>query len=213
MKHLSKKSIPFYECSFPLSLWARGTDLLSEIITQIDQYHATLHQLYQWKQNKLVLPRYALSTTNNFVFWAHESIIKEVLQLHGIRGGFRVVQSTSQPSSLPNSRKKKQAPRSQRVLLDLDCDSSELIHSLKSLGVEVVCFWNHLADIYHYELIELCATQNFDILVTKNDRLFTPRGEWIELLFPRSTKLYVISQELLRDYKQLSIEIHRRIID
>jgi hypothetical protein len=90
----------YFECSFVLTHWVRGTDIIVKIIDQIERRVATLHQIFHWKNDHLIIPKPSLSSPDIFTFRAHKSIIDEVLHLPGIRGGFRVdCQSTSLPDS------------------------------------------------------------------------------------------------------------------
>ncbi|MFX1286280.1 MAG: hypothetical protein ACFFB5_21785 [Promethearchaeota archaeon] len=90
----------YFECSFLLTHWVRGTDIMVEIINQIERRVATLHQIFRLKNDHLIIPKPSLSSPEIFTFWAHESIIDEVLHLPGIRGGFRV---NCQTTPLPDS--------------------------------------------------------------------------------------------------------------
>ncbi len=167
-------------------------------------------QLYQWKSQGLIFPKPTLSSRYTFVFWVHDSIINSVLEFSSIRGGFRV---QSKSTSLPDSstyRGKKQDPRPRRVLLDVGIDSSELIAELKILGLEIECLWPHVADLLHYEIIELCTAQYIDLMVTTNERLQTPPEEWLQYLMPHRTRLCITPHHLLEDPKSLAHSIYSR---
>lgn len=86
-------------------------------------------------------------------------------------------------------------------MLDLGCDSPELITNLLQYGLEVSCVWHYLSDLYHYELIQVCQKQSFDFLVSKNEQLFTANEEWMQYLLPRKTKLLIIPDKRYTDYK------------
>ena len=152
----------YFECSFALTHWVRGTDIMIEIIDQIERRVATLHRIFLWKKDHLIIPKPSLSSQEIFTFWAHKSIIDEVLHLPGIRGGFRV---NYQSKSLPDSstyKGKKQSPRPRRILLDVGSDTATIIQQVNQLGLEVELLWTHIADLLHYEIVELCTSQYID---------------------------------------------------
>ena len=199
----------FYECSLPLTYWVRGTDILEEIVTQVNHYVNSLHQLYQFKERKLLIPKPTFSSQKTLIFWVHESIVNDALKLHGVRGGFQVRKSES--SFRDGYESNKQSLSSPRILLDFGCDSLPLVNHLEKLGLEVVCLWESVADLYHYEIIELCSDQSIDLLVSTNERLFTPSEEWLDYLMPHRTRLYITSRNKVKRPKNLAREVYRRV--
>ena len=200
----------FYECAFILSPWGLGTDLLGDLIATIRVHTQTLEQLHQWKRRGFLFAKPSLSTPNIFVFWIHESKVNEALILPGVRRGFCVPYN---PESFPESSRSKdlkQSSSSPRVLLDIGCDSPKIIQQLTWLGLEVELVWNYLADLIHHELIELCTSQSFDLLVTPNERLLTPPEEWLNYLMPRRTQLFIPPQGLAQSPKKLAQAIFHR---
>ena len=153
----------------------------------------------EWKKSGLVILKPTLSSNQTLVFWVHESILSKTLKLTGIRGGFKVNVSGSQNLSSAFNAQKKTFHHSPRVLLDLGCDSSEIITKLCQCGLEDSCVWDFISDLYHYELIQECQKNSFDFLVSKNERLFTPSEEWMQYLLPRKTKLMIIPLKDPRD--------------
>lgn len=193
----------FLECSFPLVQWADGKELWSDMLTKVESYTDTLQKLYHWKAIGLVIPKPTLSSNRTLIFWIHNSLAPTALKLTGIRGGFKLSSNKSHNLSIASNQKRKKINRSQRVLLDLGCDSPELIAKLRQCGFSVNCVWDYLSDLYHYELIQQCLNHSFDILVSKNERLFTPIEEWIQYLFPKRTKLLIVSENRLKENKDL----------
>ncbi len=201
---------PFFECQLPLIDWVHGTYPLNDMVTVFTQLANMFQQLYQWKSQGLIFPKPTLSSRYTFVFWVHDSIIDSVLEFSSIRGGFLV---QSRGTNLPDSstyRGKKQDPRPRRVLLDVGIDSPELIAELKILGLEIECLWSHVADLLHYEIIELCTAQYIDLMVTTNERLLTPPEEWLQYLMPHRTRLCLTSPSLLDDTEELARSIYNR---
>lgn len=97
-----------------------------------------------------------MSTSSTIVFWVHKSIFKEVIKLTGVRGGFPVSKSSNKTLFPSNYKIQKKNARKGRILLNLGCDSPKTLKSMKEQGIEVVCLWDCIADLYHYEIIELC---------------------------------------------------------
>ena len=108
-------------------------------------------------------------------------------------------------------KRENQSLRPPRILLDYGCDSPSLVTHLESFGLEVVCLWEHVADLYHHEIIELCSDQRFDLFVSVNERLFTPSEEWVNYLMPHRTKFFLVPRRKLRSTKNLVHEISQRI--
>lgn len=206
----NEKFLEFFECSFPLTQWACGTDLMSDILAQVEACVSSIKQLSHWKSEFLLYPKPTLSSKQILVFWVHKSIIDAALHLPGVRGGFSVFKK---PVSLPDSSTyggKKQSPRPRRVLLDIGVDTSELIRHLHQLGLEVEQVWTHAADLLHYEIIELCTSQFIDLLVTTNPRLLMPPEEWLDYLMPHRTRIIVIPETSLNSTELLAKDIHQR---
>ncbi len=199
----------FYECSFPLTYWVRGTDIFEDIVTQVNNYVNSLHHLYQFKERKLLIPKPTFSSQRTLIFWVHESIVNDTLNLHGVRGGFQVRKSES--SFRDGFTKTKQSIPSPRILLDFGCDSLPFVNHLEKLGLEVVYLWEYVADLYHHEIIELCSDQRIDLLISINERLFTPSEEWLDYLIPHRTQLYLTSRSKVKRPKSLAREVYRRI--
>ncbi len=200
----------FYECSLQLVPWAKGTDLLEDILKQIEAQVATLYQLLQWKRNYLLFSKPTLSTDRTFVFWVHSSVVDSALLLTGVKGGFKI---TQKKPNLPDSstyKGKKQNPRPRRVLLDIGCDDPALIKALTRLGLEVELVWRHAADLLNYEIIEICTDQYLDILVSTNSQLLTPPEEWLTYLMPHRTRLFFPPSQLLQDPETLAQTIYER---
>ncbi len=191
----------FLECSFPLVQWADGTELWSDMLTKVESYTDTLQKLNDWKAKGLIIPKPTLSSDQTLIFWIHDSLVPKALKLTGIRGGFKLSPNKFHDLSLTSNQHKKKVNRSQRVLLDLGCDSPELVAKLRQCGLIVNCVWDYLSDLYHYELIQQCLNQSFDILVSKNERLFTPVEEWIQYLFPKKTKLLIVPEKRFLERK------------
>jgi len=186
----------YFECSFVLTNWVSGTDLMNEFLNTIESRVSSLRKIHYWKKTNLIIPKPTLSSAEIFVFWVHETIIDKVLQLPGVRGGFKV---KSDYTSLPDSsvyKGKKQSPRPRRVLLDVGSDTLNVIQHLKKLGLEVEQLWAHVMDLLHYEIIEICTSQYIDILVTTNPRLLMPPEEWIDYLLPHRTRIIVVPEEI-----------------
>ena len=173
------------------------------MLTKVESDTDTLQKLNHWKANGLVIPKPTLSSDRTLVFWIHNSLEPKALKLAGVRGGFKLSPNKSHNLSIASNQKRKKVNRSQRVLLDLDCDSPELIAKLRQCGLIVNCVWDYLSDLYHYELIQQCLNHSFDILVSKNERLFTPIEEWIQYLFPKKTKLLIVSENRLKENKDI----------
>lgn len=200
----------YYECSFVLTHWACGTDIMTEFLDQIERRVATLRQIFFWKKNQLIFPKPSLSSSDIFTFWVHETIIDKVLQLPGVRGGFRIKERSV---SLPDSstyKGKKQSPRPHRILLDIGTDTPELIQQLKVLNLEIELIWTHVADLLHYEIVELCTSQYIDLIVTTNPRLLMPSEEWLEYLIPHRTRIIFVPEEKLKSTKELAGLIYKR---
>lgn len=210
MSNLEQLNDLYYECSFPINNWVIGNDLFTNIVSQIECYMETLRQLDKWKQQGLLLEKPTLSLTSTLIFWVHKSIIDTALQLFGVQGGFRLgkLSECLPDSSQYNS--KKQSPRPRRVLLDIGCDHPRLIEELTSLGLERVRLWDHIADLYHYEIIELCTSQYIDLVVTTNERFMNPAEEWLKYLMPHRTRLFFPPHKLLETPKVLAQAIHDR---
>jgi hypothetical protein len=200
----------FYECSLQLFQWSKGTDLLKDIIEQVEIQVATLHQLYQWKRDYLLLPKPTLSASHTFVFWVHSSIVDNALGLPGVRGGFNISQIDPKTPDSSTYKGKKQTPRPRRVLLDIGCDDPTLINALTKLGLEVELVWRHAADLLNYEIIEVCTAQYIDVLVSTNRRLLTPLEEWLTYLMPHRTRLFFPPPQLLKDPTVLAQTIYDR---
>ncbi len=206
-----KVNFDFYEFSIPLVPWAKGTDLLNEIVKQVESQATTLHQLHQWKLKHLLLPKPTLSSSQTFVFWVHSSIRDSTKCLAGVRGGFPISDIDVRPPDSSTYKGKKQNPRPRRVLLDISCDDPDLIKALKQLGLEVELVWRHASDLLNYEVIEICTSQYIDMLVSTNGRLLTPPEEWLTYLMPQRTRLFFSPQELLESPKALAQAIHSRV--
>ncbi|MFX1286281.1 MAG: hypothetical protein ACFFB5_21790 [Promethearchaeota archaeon] len=69
--------------------------------------------------------------------------------------------------------------------------------------------WTHVADLLHYEIVELCTSQYIDLIVTKNPRILMPPEEWLELLIPHRTRIIVIPEEKLESPKELAKMIYK----
>ena len=197
----------FYECAFILSPWGLGTDLLGDLIATIRAHTDSLAQLHHWKRRGLLFAKPSLSTPNIFVFWIHESVVNKALLLPGVRRGFRV---TKKPNELSESSRASGEKSSPRVLLDLGCDTPRIIQELTWMGLEVEVVWQYLADLIHHELVDLCTSQSFDLLVTTNERLMMPPEEWLDYLMPRRTQLFVPPPSLLQTPKNLASAIYQR---
>ena len=200
----------FYEFLIPLVPWAKGTDLLSDILKQVESQATTLHQLHQWKLNHLLLTKPTLNTSQTLVFWVHSSILDSVQNLAGVRGGLPVSQIDVRPPDSSTYKGKKQNPRPRRILLDIGCDDPALIKVLTQLGLEVELVWRQASDLLNYEIIEICTSQYIDMLVSTNGRLLTPPEEWLTYLMPQRTRLFFPPQELLESPKVLAQAIHSR---
>ena len=200
----------FYECSIQLLQWAKGTDLLRDILKQIGIQLATLRQLYQWKRTYLLHPKPTLSTSHTFVFWIHSSIVDVALQLTGVQGGFKVNDINPKLPDSSTYKGKKLNPRPRRILLDIGIDNPALIQALTQLGLEIELIWHHAADLLNYEVIEICTAQYIDLLVSSNRRLLTPPEEWLTYLMPHRTRLYIPSQKLLESPEALAQTIYDR---
>ena len=200
----------FYECSLQLFQWGKGTDLLEDIIEQVDTQVATLHQLYQWKRSYLLLPKPTLSTPHTFVFWVHSSIVDIALRLAGVRGGFNVCQTDPKLPDSSTYKGKKLNPRPRRILLDIGCDDPAFVQILTQMGLEVELVWRHAANLLNYEIIEICTAQYIDLLVTCNERILTPPEEWLTYLMPHRTRLFFPPQKLLETPKALAQTIFDR---
>lgn len=206
---LATSDSDYFESSFVLSHWVRGTDIMAEIIDQIECRVVTLHKMLYWKNKHLIIPKPSLSSSDIFTFWVHETIIDEVLHLPGVRGGFRIkCRSTSLPDS-STYKGKKQSPRPRRILLDIGSDTPRLIQQVSQKGLEVELLWTHVADLLHYEIVELCTSQYIDLLVTTNSRLLMPPEEWLEFLIPHRTRIIVVPEEKLESPKELAQLIYR----
>jgi hypothetical protein len=200
----------FFECQLPLIDWVHGTYPLSDMVTVFTQLTNVFQQIYQWKSQGLIFPKPTLSSRYTFVFWVHDSIIDSVLEFSGIRGGFLVQPRGTRLPDSSTYRGKKQNPRPRRVLLDVGIDSPELVAELKFLGLEIECLWPHVADLLHYEIIELCTAQYIDLMVTTNEQLLTPPEEWLQYLMPHRTRLCITPRHLLEDPKRLAHSIYSR---
>ncbi|MFX0174028.1 MAG: hypothetical protein ACFE9L_19255 [Candidatus Hodarchaeota archaeon] len=199
MNYETKPNSDFYECSLQLVPWAKGTSQLENIFSQVEAQVPTLHQLLQWKQKYLLLPKPTLSTTQTFVFWVHSSIVDSTLRLMGVQGGFNINQV---PPKLPDSstyKGKKQNPCPRRVLLDIGRDDPALIKALTQLGLELELVWYHASDLLNYEIIEICTAQYIDMLVSTNGKLLTPPEEWLTYLMPHRTRLFFPPPQLFKD--------------
>jgi hypothetical protein len=148
----------FYEFSIPLVPWTKGTDLLNEIVKQVESQATTLRQLHQWKLNHLLLTKPTLSTPQTFVLWVHSSILVSIQCLAGVRGGLLVSQIDVKPPDSSTYKGKKQNPRPRRILLDIGCDNPALIKALTQLGLEVELVWRQASDLLNYEIIEICTS-------------------------------------------------------
>ncbi|MHA2243774.1 MAG: hypothetical protein ACXADY_02275 [Candidatus Hodarchaeales archaeon] len=210
MSNETASNFDFYECSFQLVPWAKGTDLLEENLKQVEAQVATLRQLYQWKRRYLLLSKPTLSTSQTFVFWVHPSIVDSALLLTGVRGGFKVSQTNTKLPDSSTYKGKKQNPRPRRVLLDIGCDDPALIKALTLLGLEVELVWRHAADLLNYEIIEICTAQYIDVLVSTNGQLLTPPEEWLTYLMPHRTRFFFPPPQSLKDTKVLAQTIYER---
>jgi hypothetical protein len=210
MNEETESNSDFYECSLQLVPWAKGTDLLEEILKQVGSQVATLHQLLQWKRNHLLLSKPTLSTFQIFVFWVHPSIVDSALHLTGVRGGFKATQTKPKIPDSSTYKGKKQTPRSRRVLQDIGCDNPALIKALTQLGLEVELVWRHAADLLNYEIIEVCTAQYIDVLVSTNRRLLTPPEKWLTYLMPHRTRLFFPPPQSLKDPTVLAQTIYER---
>ncbi len=200
----------FYEFSIPLVPWAKGTDLLSDILKQVESQLTTLRQLHQWKLKHLLLTKPTLSTSQTFVFWVRSSIRDSTNCLAGVRGGLPISQIDVKLPDSSTYKGKKQNPRPRRILLDIGCDNPALIEALTQLGLEVELVWRQASDLLNYEIIEICTSQYIDMLVSTNGRLLTPPEEWLTYLMPQRTRLFFPPQELLESPKALAQAIHSR---
>ncbi|MFX0183413.1 MAG: hypothetical protein ACFE95_10065 [Candidatus Hodarchaeota archaeon] len=210
MNDETESNSDFYECSLQLVPWAKGTDLLDEILRQVEAQVVNLRQLRQWKRNYLLLTKPTLSTAQTFVFWVHPSIVDSALGLTGVRGGFKVSQTNPNLPDSSSYKGKKQTPRPRRVLMDIGCDDPALINALTQLGLEVELVWRHAADLLNNEVIEVCTTQYIDILVSTNRRLLTPPEEWLTYLMLHRTRLFFPPPQLLKDPEVLAQTIYNR---
>ena len=77
------------------------------------------------------------------------------------------------------------------------------------MGLEVELLWTHVADLLHYEIVELCTAQYIDLIVTTNPRLLMPPEEWLEYLIPHRTRIVVIPEEKLEAPKELARMVYR----
>ena len=200
----------FYECSLQLFPWAKGTDLLEDILEQIDIQVTTLRQLHQWKRAYLLFPKPTLSSSYVFVFWVDSSIVDAVLRLTGVQGGFKINQNNIKLPDSSTYKGKKQNPRPRRILLDIGYNDPSLIKALTQLGLEVELVWRHAADLMNYEIIEICTAQYIDVLVSTNGQLLTPPEEWLTYLMPHRTRLFFPPPQLLKDPKVLAQAIYDR---
>lgn len=199
-----------YECQLQLNEWFHGTKPLQEMTTIAIRYARLLKQLHFWKKQGLLLPKPTLSLPHTFVFWVDESIIETVLSYENVRGGFQVQESKFRVPDSSSFKGKKLHPRPRRVLLDIGCDSPSLIKQLEYLGIEIVRLWDHMADLLHYEIIELCTAQYIDLLVTMNENLLMPSEEWLDYLMPHRTRLCILSTDLIDNPKKLGQQIYQR---
>jgi hypothetical protein len=194
---------PAYECSVSVNNWVRGTYFLDEIVKQINQFCTTLNQLHQFKEKKLLIPKPTLSSFNVLVFWVHESIIDDIAKLHGVQVGFQVSKiNRTVPDSL----------NSKRVLFDIGCDSPQIVQKVSALGIEVISLWEHINDLYHYEILDLCYDRKIDFLVTINDRLFISGDTWLDYLKPSKTCLVNIPSKLLEKPDELISTIYNATV-
>jgi hypothetical protein len=147
-----------------------------------------MNYLSQFKEKKLLIPKSTLSSFNKLVFWVHESIIDDIVKMYGVQVGFQVSRIGQKLTESLNYK---------RVLVDIGCDSPQIVQKLSDLGVEVISLWEHIIDLYHYEIIDLCYDQKIDLLVTINDRLFISGDIWLDYLKPTKTRLVNVSRSLL----------------
>jgi hypothetical protein len=183
---------------------------MAEFINTIESRTSSLRKIHYWKKKNFIIPKPTLSSAEIFTFWVHETIIDRILQLPGVRGGFKVKNSST---SLPDSstyKGKKQSPRPRRVLLDIGIDTSKIIFHLKKLGLEVEQLWSHVTDLVNSEIIEICTSQYIDILVTTNPRLLMPPEEWIDYLFPHRTRIFVVPEVIKKDPAAFANSIYKR---
>ena len=210
MNDESGKNSDWYECSLQLVPWAQGTDLLEDIVEQMELQLATLQQLLQWKRKYLLHPKPTSSTSDIFVFWVQESVIDQALHLTSVRGGFQVSELKPKLPDSSTYRGKKQSPRPRRVLLDVGCDNPALIHALTQLGLEIELVWRHAADLLNYEIIEICTAQYIDLFVSTNNRVLTPPEEWLTYLLPHRTRLFFPPKQVVESQKALAQAIYQR---
>ncbi|PWI47913.1 hypothetical protein CEE45_09060 [Candidatus Heimdallarchaeota archaeon B3_Heim] len=206
MKQKEEIQYRFFECSFPLSYWAKGTDDFKAVFTQISDYMSTLDQLNIWYNNNHLIPRPSLSNSTRLFFLVNELIVSNALQLKGVSGGdpvdFNSDLATKNQSSI--LRNEKCLPRPKRVLLDLNVDRPEILIPLKQKGIEIIQIWDLIADLVQYEIIETCINQYIDLIITSNTRLFTSSEEWINYLLPHRTRICYISEQYLANPSQLT---------
>ena len=89
MVNRSDQHHQFFECSLPLSYWAKGTDYFNQIITEFSDYMFTLNKLNIWFKKGLLIPKPTWSSSTRLFFLVNDSIIDIVMQLKGISGGYR----------------------------------------------------------------------------------------------------------------------------
>ncbi len=180
------------------------------MIPIVTQNMDILKQLDSWKNQGLLFPKPPRSLRHTFVFWVDKSIVDSILAIKNIRGGIPVSTVKNSPSDSSSYKGKKASPRPRRVLLDIGCDSLSLIKHLEHLGLEVVRLWDYVADLLHYEIIELCTAQYIDILVSTNERLFLPAEEWFTYLMLHRTRVFFPPEILRESPRVLAQTIHDR---
>ncbi|PWI48456.1 hypothetical protein CEE45_06905 [Candidatus Heimdallarchaeota archaeon B3_Heim] len=209
-KMLNSPNSSFYECQFQLNDWILGYYSLNEMISIVTQNLSILQQIHSWKNQGLLFSKPTRSLRHTFVFWVDHSIINAVLAIKSIRGGILV---STIKNKIPDSsiyKGKKANPRPRRVLLDIGCDSPSLIRHLEHLGLEGVRLWDYVADLLHYEIIDLCRAQFIDLLVSTNERLLMPAEEWLTYLMPHRTRLFIVPQDLKTNHKYLAPTIQQK---
>jgi len=183
-----------------LSEWFQHFDTVTDIQRGLKERAESFDILMQYKRKHLISVRYTLCTPRMFVFWAHQSLRDELLALYGVKGG----------NALTIPPKEKVPPRKRVVLLDFGVDSPELIKELSQYHLEVGRIWDYLKDLLQYELIEICKDNYIDLIVTSNERLFSSADEYLQLLFPKRTRLCYSAPVFNQEVKELARRINTR---
>ena len=88
--------------------------------------------------------------------------------------------------------------------------ANNLVKKLEGMGLEVVRLWDKVADMLHHEIIEICNAQYIDLLVTSNERILTPKEEWINYLIPSRTRIWITNKKSTEDNEQIAKMIQTR---